>query len=294
MVSRPIRSARASGPIGCAQPSTMPWSMSVGRGEAGVHHADRGEDVGDQQRVDDEARPGPASGSPACPASRWRTPRRAPRSRGRSAASSTSSTSLSTGTGLKKWMPMTFSGRLVAMPELHDRDRGGVGGQDRVAVATTLSSAVKMSSLIGSTSATASTARSMSAKSPMSAVNGIRAKRGARRRRRRACPCQRAVQRLDDALAPGGQGVGVDLGDDHVEAGAGADLGDARAHQPAADDANLLDVTHALLIGSFRAQTLRRYWPPTSKKASVIWPSEHTRAASMSTAKTFSPAIAAS
>ncbi len=32
---------------------------------------------------------------------------------------------------------------------------------------------------------------------------------------------------------------------------------------------------------------LRRYWPPTSNSARVIWPSEHTRTASTSTAKTF-------
>ena len=35
---------------------------------------------------------------------------------GRRAATGTISTSFSTGTGLKKWMPMTWSGREVAMP----------------------------------------------------------------------------------------------------------------------------------------------------------------------------------
>ena len=45
--------------------------------------------------------------------------------------------------------------------------------------------------------------------------------------------------------------------------------------------------------GTASAQTLRRYWPPTSKNASVIWPSEQQRTASISTAKTLSPASAA-
>ena len=43
-----------------------------------------------------------------------------------------------------------------------------------------------------------------------------------------------------------------------------------------------------------RAHTLRRYCPPTSKNASVTCCSEHTRAASIRTAKTLSPLTAAS
>ena len=35
------------------------------------------------------------------------------------------------------------------------------------------------------------------------------------------------------------------------------------------------------------AHMLRRYCPPTSKRAPVIWPSEHTRTASISTSNTF-------
>ena len=43
-----------------------------------------------------------------------------------------------------------------------------------------------------------------------------------------------------------------------------------------------------------RAQTLRRYWPPTSKKASVICCRLHTRAASIKTANTLPPPRAVS
>ena len=42
-----------------------------------------------------------------------------------------------------------------------------------------------------------------------------------------------------------------------------------------------------------RNHIFRRYCPPTSNKAVVIWPSEHTRAASISFANTFSLLIAA-
>jgi hypothetical protein len=42
----------------------------------------------------------------------------------------TSSTSFITGTGFMKWMPMNRSGRSVAR-QAGDRERGGVGGEDR-------------------------------------------------------------------------------------------------------------------------------------------------------------------
>ena len=39
---------------------------------------------------------------------------------------------------------------------------------------------------------------------------------------------------------------------------------------------------------------LRRYWPPTSNSASVIWPSEQTRTASISTSNTLPLAMTVS
>ena len=41
-----------------------------------------------------------------------------------------------------------------------------------------------------------------------------------------------------------------------------------------------------LVTAILRRYMLRRYWPPTSKSACVIWPSEHTRTASISAANT--------
>ena len=43
-----------------------------------------------------------------------------------------------------------------------------------------------------------------------------------------------------------------------------------------------------------RGQTLRRYWPPTSKNAAVSCPSEHTRAARISSSNTLPPPVATS
>lgn len=47
------------------------------------------------------------------------------------------------------------------------------------------------------------------------------------------------------------------------------------------------------LFDPFESHIFRRYWPPTSNKVSLIWPSEHTRTASISTSKTFSLRITA-
>ncbi|WP_433549039.1 hypothetical protein ACQPZG_31235 [Streptomyces sp. CA-294286] len=41
--------------------SSFPVPTSAGGGEAGLRHADRGEEVRDPQRVDDEARPVPGA-----------------------------------------------------------------------------------------------------------------------------------------------------------------------------------------------------------------------------------------
>ena len=128
-MSSPIRSASASGPIGCAQPFDHPAVDVLLGGEARLVHAHGGKDVGDQQRVDDEARAvlGVDRGLAERPSANWRA---------RASVCSevmierTSSTSGSTGTGLKKCMPSTRSGLRRVGGELHDRHRGGVGGEE--------------------------------------------------------------------------------------------------------------------------------------------------------------------
>ncbi len=54
-VSRPIRSARASGPMGWLQPRRMPVSMSSAPGQAFLAHEDRLVDHRHQDAVDHEA-----------------------------------------------------------------------------------------------------------------------------------------------------------------------------------------------------------------------------------------------
>lgn len=52
-------------------------------------------------------------------------------------------------------------------------------------------------------------------------------------------------------------------------------------------------LTDGRAFDRFESHMFRRYWPPTSNKVSLIWPSEQTRTASISTSKTFSLRITA-
>ena len=82
----------------------------------------------------------------------------------------TSSTSRSTGTGLKKWMPMTCSGRSVAMPSFMIGIELVLLARMAVGSATTLSRAWKTSTFIASSSMTASMTSWRSASSSRSVV----------------------------------------------------------------------------------------------------------------------------
>ena len=62
VVSRPIRSVSRSGPIGCAQPSTMPLSMSSAEAKPDSIIRIADSRYGIEQRVHHEARPVLASG----------------------------------------------------------------------------------------------------------------------------------------------------------------------------------------------------------------------------------------
>jgi signal transduction histidine kinase len=84
----------------------------------------------------------------------------------------------------------------------------------------------------------------------------------------------------------------------HSPPGAGttlqADLPLTDAHGATPNQPISAQFLSALGRSAHPVQTLRRYWPPTSKNASVICCRLHTRAASISTANTFSPSLAAS
>ena len=130
-VSRPIRSASASGPIGCAKPSFATVSIASALGDA-LHQRVRR--LVEERHQDPVRRRSPGSRSPRPASSRGRGPARRSRrpSRRRSARRGSTSTSASTGTGLKKCMPITRSGRDVAAASSRDRDRGRVRGEDGV------------------------------------------------------------------------------------------------------------------------------------------------------------------
>ena len=86
----------------------------------------------------------------------------------------TTSTRRSTGTGLKKWMPITCSGRVVAMPSFMIGMEEVLDARITSSRATTLSSAAKTSVFSASSSTTASTTRSRSARSARSVVQSTR------------------------------------------------------------------------------------------------------------------------
>ena len=114
VVSSPMRSARCKGPIGWAQPLTMPRSMSsaVAKPDSSMRIAERRYGISSALTM----KPARSWDRMTCFSS-WSAAKRS----AVAAVSSlvkrdvTSSTSGSTGTGLKKWIPMTWLGRLVAM-----------------------------------------------------------------------------------------------------------------------------------------------------------------------------------
>ena len=139
---------------------------------------------------------------------------------------------------------MTCSGRFVAIPSF-------MIGIELVLLARIASGSVTISSrarntstLAVSSSTTASTTSWRSASSPRSVVNCTLPQRLVAGVLGELAGADPAVERGRQALLSGFGGTGVDLADDDVEAGAGAHLGDARAHQSAAHDTDALDVTH--------------------------------------------------
>ena len=84
-----------------------------------------------------------------------------------------------TGAGLKKWTPMTRPGLGVGGGDLGDRQRRGVGGQDRLRGRRSPSSSRKICFLTSTDSTTASTTKSASVRSLSSVVNVIRPSRSA-------------------------------------------------------------------------------------------------------------------
>ncbi len=153
----------------------------------------------------------------------------------------TSSTRRSTGTGLKKWIPITCSGRAVAMPSFMIGIELVLLARIAARRSTNLSSCAEDLDLHRLVLDDASTTSWRSASRPRSVVNASRATAASRSCLGELARAEAAVERLHEPAAPGLGRRFVDLADEHVEAGTGAHLGDPGPHQAASDDADALD-----------------------------------------------------
>ena len=193
-----------------------------------------------------------------------RLPRLSPKARAVSSVSSdvvsvrTYSISRITGTGFMKCMPSTLSGRCVAvaiwMIGMDDvlLARMACGGQ-------IWSSSAKVRFLISGFSVAASMTRSHAAKSSRRVVPGQALQGGVALGRGSLPRVDGGADRCLDARAAAGQQVVVHFADDGRVARAGTHLGDARAHQPAADHANSSDGHRSVSVKPRHAmQPIRR------------------------------------
>ena len=157
-VSSPIRSARASGPIGCAKPSFA--IVSIASGSATPPCSAYAASLMNGIRIRLETNPGKSR------ASAGTLPRSFASSTIAAAVSSEvctariTSTSFSTGTGLKKCMPIDAVGARGGRGESRDRDRRRVRGEDRLVGEAPRRRARKTSVFVSASSTTASISRS--------------------------------------------------------------------------------------------------------------------------------------
>ena len=168
-----------------------------------------------------------------------------------SAATTTSSTRRSTGTGLKKWMPMTCSGRLRRHAELHDRDRRGVRRQDRRRVGrrpcrgrvnTSVFSRLVLDDRLDDELAVGE----------LGEIGGdARSARGRRRGRpRRACPPARPGRATwSPGRSPASAAPASTSRTTTSRPGPGAHLGDARPHEAATHHSDSFErVSHGCML----------------------------------------------
>ena len=150
----------------------------------------------------------------------------------------TSSTSWSTGTGLKKWTPITWVGREVTTPSFMIGIEEVLDARIASGAATIASSRRNRSTLAVSSSTIASTTTSRSASASRSVTTRIRAEHVGRRVD--LALGLGALQRLLQPAERGLRRVLARLDHDDVLPGARADLGDAGPHQAAADHTHVL------------------------------------------------------
>ena len=173
----------------------------------------------------------------------------------------TSSTSGSTGTGLKKWRPTTCAGRPGGHAQLHDRDRRRVRGEDRLRRVHDLVEGPEDVGLDRLGLGDRLHDQMALAQRPEVGAEGERLEGLLLGGGVELPPSDRGRERRLDPLPAGlDRGVvGVDHA--HVEAVAGAHLGNARPHQPAPDDADSLDLHDRTIRPRRCGAPVRR--PPT-------------------------------
>ena len=216
--------------------------MSSAVAKPRLHHPDRRQQVGDQQGVDDEAGAVLRADDVLAEHVAGEARRRCRPCLGEVISEATSSTSGRTGTGLKKWMPITCSGRRVAVASFMIGIDDVFEASTASALVTTSSSRRKASTLSVLVLADRLD-HQVAVGEGRPVVGEVQPGEGgvvvglAELAAARAPP-----QRL---LDPGPAGLDQrrrGLDDDHVAAVAGAHLGDAGAHQAAAEHPDPFDL----------------------------------------------------
>ena len=165
--------------------------------------------------------------------------------------------------GEKKCMPTTRSGWRLPLGNLVDRQRRGVGGDDRLGRQRPPRARARRSRLTSRSSKTASMTRSVAAKARVvgRARDALQDLRPSRRwNRRRATP---VVDHLANRGQPSGHGLRLDVAQPHAQPGRRANLGDRRAHEPRAHHAHAAPPFAALLSQPDRRSAAG--WPGTAR-----------------------------
>ncbi len=250
MVSRPIRSDSFSGPIGWAQPISMPLSMSsrLAMPDSNIRIADSRYGTSSAFTTNPERSWARMACLPSTFSAKTWARLRVP---SEVVSAGISSTSFCTGAGLEEVDADHVVRAGGGDRQLHQRDRGGVGGQDRVRPGDHL---VEHLEDLGLHLLVLDDG--LDHQVPVGELAEVGGE---------AQPRLGGVQLLlGDLAALGGLGQGVEqpgtadlqgfaggLGDLHVQSRAGAHLGDARAHLAAAHDSDALDVGHIVPFAEF-------------------------------------------
>ncbi len=162
-----------------------------------------------------------------------------------------SSTSCMTGTGFMKWKPMNFSGRSVRAGQPGDRDRRGVRGQDRgrfqmrqQVLEDRLLDRLALGRGLDDQIGLAKIGQRLGGRDPGHGRGPVFG--------RDDLAADLPVKVAVDQRHGRAQRLAADIGHQHLVSGQRKDMGDAVAHLPRADNADLLDTHHSPFLRSAR------------------------------------------